>query len=116
MKLFLLGFAVIFSLQTLAQASGRTRLSPNVQQCGAVKWFSANKYFGFITALQDEDVFFKGNDVVHTSYELEQHLPVDMKEGEFVVFNITRITHIKGWVAKNIQRVNSLPATCFDKN
>lgn len=62
---------------------------------GNVKWFNAEKGFGFIRTEEEKDIFVHYSQIVHDGYK-------SLNEGEAVRFEIFESE--KGLQAKNVER------------
>lgn len=63
---------------------------------GIVKWYDAERGYGFISAQNGEDVF------VHHSSIKEEGTKKDLHEGEEVQFDV--VEGVKGLQASNVQK------------
>jgi CspA family cold shock protein len=61
---------------------------------GTVKWFNADKGFGFISRQSGEDVFVHFSAIQSGGYR-------SLQEGQAVEFNVTK--GAKGWQAENVR-------------
>jgi len=61
---------------------------------GTVKWFNADKGFGFISRQSGEDVFVHFSAIQSDGYR-------SLQEGQAVEFNVTK--GAKGWQAENVR-------------
>ena len=61
---------------------------------GTVKWFNADKGFGFISRESGEDVFVHFSAIQSGGYR-------SLQEGQVVEFSVTKGT--KGWQAENVR-------------
>lgn len=64
---------------------------------GVVKWFDAERGYGFISCNNGNDVF------VHHSYVKEKGNDKDLHEGESITFDIEKGT--RGPMAVNVQKL-----------
>jgi cold shock protein len=61
---------------------------------GTVKWFNADKGFGFISRQSGDDVFVHFSAIQSGGYR-------SLQEGQAVEFSVTKGT--KGWQAENVR-------------
>jgi len=66
----------------------------NIMEQGTVKWFNADKGFGFISRQGGEDVFVHFSAIQSGGYR-------SLQEGQAVEFSVTKGP--KGWQAENVR-------------
>jgi len=70
------------------------QIGKNIMEQGTVKWFNADKGFGFISRQSGEDVFVHFSAIQSGGYR-------SLQEGQAVEFSVTK--GAKGWQAENVR-------------